>query len=208
MKKAVVADDHLLIRAGVRLLLESVGVQVVCEAGDGDQLIAAYDLHRPDILVIDVAMPRKTGLQALAEIRKRSSAVIAIVVSNLESADAVNLAFNCGANAYLVKDFALPELQQALQATMRGDKYLSPRITSHVLAGNGGDGSSGTLTARQLEILRLIADGNTNKEAARALGISPKTVDFHRQEIMRRLDVHDIAGLTRHALRLGLVTEH
>jgi DNA-binding NarL/FixJ family response regulator len=126
--------------------------------------------------VIDIAMPRKTGLQALAEIRRHSSAVIAIVISNLESAEAVNLAFDCGANAYLVKDFALPELQQALAATLGGDKYLSPRITAHVLQGARGQLGHGKvmLTPRQFEILRLIADGHTNKEAARELGISPR----------------------------------
>lgn len=207
-RRIVIADDHLLVRAGIRLLLQSLGHDVVAEAGDGEALVAAFREHQPEILVVDVTMPRKSGLEAIADIRRLSHSVLAIVVSNLDTADAVNFAFSSGANAYLVKDFALPELEQALVATLRGDKYISPRITSAVIAGLGShEGGTQMLTPRQLEILRLIAQGNTNKETARALGISPKTVDFHRQEIMRRLDVHDVAGLTRHAIRLGLLAE-
>jgi DNA-binding NarL/FixJ family response regulator len=206
-KKAVIADDHLLVRAGVRLLLESLGVEVLAEAADGQSLTQAYLAHRPDLLVIDVAMPGKTGLEALTEIRRHSSAVVALVVSNLDSVQAVQHAFDCGANGYLVKDFALAELKQALEATLQGQRYLSPRIASQALAQAAEPRGPGRLTPRQLEILRLIANGQTNKQTARTLGIAPKTVDFHRQELMRRLDVHDVAGLTRHALRLGLVVQ-
>jgi len=207
-RTALIADDHLLVRSGVRLILQSLGFQVLAEAGDGQQLIDLHALHRPGYLVVDVTMPVKSGLQAIAEIRRTDTTARALVVSNLETADAIQLAFSSGADAYLVKDFALPELEQALAATERGDKFLSARLTSVMLAGMGGSSASpAALTPRQIEILRLIAMGSTNKEAARTLGISPKTVDFHRQDIMRRLDVHDIAGLTRHAIRLGLLAD-
>lgn len=205
-KTALIADDHLLVRSGVRLLLQSLGFEVQGEAGDGQQLIDLHARHRPGFLIVDVTMPVKSGLQALAEIRRVDPDVRALIVSNLDTADAINLAFASGADAYLVKDFALPELEQAIAATQRGDKYLSPRLTGVMLAGLGsGQPATPMLTPRQIEILRLIALGSTNKEAARTLGISPKTVDFHRQDIMRRLDVHDVAGLTRHAIRLGLL---
>lgn len=213
----VIADDHLLVRAGIRMLLESLGYQVLGEASDGVELVELARRHRPEFVVTDVAMPRKTGLQAIAELRAQVSAqpptplprFKALVVSNHEAADAVNLAFSSGADAYLVKDFALPELEQALLATARGDKYISPRITATVLSGLGTRERSGpaTLTNRQIDILRLVAMGRTNKETARELGISPKTVDFHRTELMRRLDVHDVAALTRHAMRLGLLPQ-
>lgn len=207
-KTALIADDHLLVRSGVRLILESLGFRVLAEAGDGQQLVDLHALHRPGYLVVDVTMPVKSGLQAIAEIRRTDADVRALVVSNLESVDAIHVAFANGANAYLVKDFALPELEQALAATERGERYLSARLTPLMLAGLGGaKAPAPTLTPRQIEILRLIALGSTNKEAARTLGISPKTVDFHRQDIMRRLDVHDVAGLTRHAIRLGLLAD-
>jgi len=207
-RTALIADDHLLVRSGVRLLLQSLGFAVLAEAGDGQQLVELHALHRPGYLIVDVTMPVKSGLQAIAEIRKTDARVRALVVSNLDTADAINLAFSSGADAYLVKDFALPELEQALAATERGDKYLSPRLTAVMLAGLGGNQPAAPmLTPRQIEILRLIALGSTNKEAARTLGISPKTVDFHRQDIMRRLDVHDVAALTRHAIRLGLLAD-
>ncbi len=205
-RSVVIADDHLLVRAGIRMLLESLGYVVAGEASDGVELVELARTHRPAIVVADVAMPRKTGLQAIAEIRAEQPAVVALVVSSHEAAEAVRLAFDSGADAFLVKDFALPELEQALQATLRGDKYISPRITAAVLGAlQGATRAPAALTARQLDILRLVAMGRTNKEAARELGISPKTVDVHRTELMRRLDLHDTAALTRHAMRLGLL---
>jgi DNA-binding NarL/FixJ family response regulator len=206
--RIVVADDQLLIRIGIRALIETIpGYRIVAECADGQETIAAVRQHQPNILLLDIAMPGISGIEVARRIREFDCAVKILVVSSLERPEVVEQAIKAGANGYLLKDFMLEELIQSLEATASGKMYLSPRVNfsdKNSIAGNRQSSEPG-LTPRQTEILRLVASGQTTKEIARELGISPKTVEFHRARLMERIGVRDVTGLTRYALQTGIV---
>lgn len=210
--RVVLADDHGLVRAGIRSLLGGVnGVEVVGEADDGGGAIARVGECLPDVLLIDIAMKDMNGLLATAEIRRHYPAVRVIVLSMHSDAEYVLQALQAGATGYLIKDAAPIELELALRAVMRGESWLSPSISRQVVDGylarlNGDPPAADALTPRQREILCRIAAGNGVKEIAFDLGISTKTVESHRAQIMERLGIHEVAGLTRYAIRNGLVS--
>ena len=212
MTRIVLADDHTLVRAGLRALIEQVGgVSVVAEAGDGAAALEAVRKHRPDVLITDVTMSGMSGLELAERIRAELPATRVIVLSMYSSEEFVLRALKAGASAYLLKDSATAELDIALAAVARGETYLSPgasqRLVRHV-AGGGGEpaGPLAALTARQREVLKLIAEGVHTKEIAHRLKLSPKTVEAHRAQIMSRLGIRDVPGLVRLAIRSGLIS--
>lgn len=211
MKKIhiVLADDQLLVRAGIRALLEaSPDYQVDAECADGLEAIDQIRRQQPDIALLDIAMPFLSGIEVSKAIRQSDPKIKILILSSIDRHESVEQALAAGVNGYLLKDFILGELHQALTAVMDGKRFLSPKIQQtldqHHL--DGESGHTAGLTARQTEILRLVASGRTTKEIARELGISPKTVEFHRAQLMGKLNVHDVTALTRFAIQAGIVS--
>jgi DNA-binding NarL/FixJ family response regulator len=217
--RVLLAEDHALVRAGIRALLQNLpGIQVVAEANDGREALRLINTHQPDLVLMDIAMAGLNGLEATARVTKEFPTVRVIILSMHSTEEYVTQALRAGAAGYLLKDAAATELELAVTAVARGETYLSPAVSKHVIANYlrraGGDETSGDertappaalLTPRQREILQLIAEGHSTKEIAATLHLSVKTVETHRMQLMARLDVHDVAGLVRYAIRIGLV---
>jgi DNA-binding NarL/FixJ family response regulator len=208
--RVLLVDDHALVRAGMRSLLQDLpDVEVVAEAGDGAEALAAAERERPDVVLLDIAMKGMNGLEAAARLRERLPGVKVIILSMHTSEEYVLLALRAGAAAYLIKDSATSELELALKCVMRGETYLSPAISRQVVDGYvqrvGASAGPEPLTPRQREVLKRIAEGRSTKEIAFELNVSVKTVETHRAQIMERLGIRDVAGLVRYAMRAGLV---
>ena len=210
--RILIADDHLLVRAGIRALIESIeGATVVAEANDGREAVDLAATLRPDIAILDVTMPGLNGLEAATRLREASPATRVIILSMHANEAYVRTALKSGAAGYLLKSATAGELQVALQTVARGEIYLSPAVSKQVVKGfvdgTAHDASPlDALTTRQREILQLIAEGRSTKEVAFTLSISAKTVETHRAQIMERLEIHDLAGLVRFAIRTGLIS--
>lgn len=210
MKKTriILADDQLLIRAGIRAIVETLpDYELVAECANGHEAIAAARQYQPDVILLDIAMPGPSGIEVANTIRRLDGGIRILMLSSIDRRETIDQAINAGANGYLLKDFVLSELHEALQAILGGQRYLSPRIrdTETTAISNGVAAGKAQLTARQLEVLRLVASGKTTKEIARDLGISPKTVEFHRSCLMQRIGAHDVTGLTRFAVQNGVL---
>jgi DNA-binding NarL/FixJ family response regulator len=210
--RLLLADDHTLVRAGIRGLLEGLaGVEVVGEAGDGHEALRLAESLRPDVVLLDVGMPGLNGLEVAARLPALDAAIRVIIFSMHTSEEYVLRALRAGCAGYLLKGAAVSELEVAVRAVARGETYLSPAVSKRVVddyvsrTGGAADPLD-ALTTRQREILQLAAEGHSSKEIAQRLGLSLRTVDTHRAQIMERLDVHDLAGLVRFAVRVGLVT--
>ena len=211
--RVILADDHTLVRAGLRSLIEQLkDVSVVAEAKDGHEVLALASQHHPDVVLMDITMPGMNGFEAALRLKKDHPQIKIIILSMHASEEYVLQALRAGAAGYLVKDSAPLELELALASVARGEIYLSPPISRQVVdnyiqrVGQGAaDEPLALLTARQREILQLIAEGGSTKEIARKLDLSVKTVETHRAQLMERLDIHDVAGLVRFAVRHGLV---
>jgi DNA-binding NarL/FixJ family response regulator len=207
--RLLLVDDHALVRAGIRSLLEKMPeVEVVAEAGDGRTALDLAREHRPDVVLMDLAMSELNGLEATARLKKDYPATHVIILSMHTNEEYVVQALRAGAVGYLVKDAAATELQAALRAVARGEQYLSPSISREAVAAyeaRASDGPASHLTPRQREILQLIAEGKNTKEIAYTLGVSVKTVETHRALLMVRLKIFDVPGLVRYAMRIGLV---
>ncbi|HKA43127.1 MAG TPA: response regulator transcription factor [Burkholderiales bacterium] len=209
--RVILADDHTLVRAGLRSLVEQLNnVTVVAEAKDGHEVLTLAGTHHPDVVLMDLSMPGMNGLEAALRLKKEHPQVRIIVLSMHASEEYVLQALRAGAAGYLVKDSAPLELGLALQAVARGETYLSPPISRQVVDSymqrlGQADEPLAVLTGRQREILQLIAEGSSTKDIARRLNLSVKTVETHRAQLMERLDIHDVAGLVRFAVRHGLV---
>jgi DNA-binding NarL/FixJ family response regulator len=205
MIKVLVADDHAVVRAGVRALFAAdPELQVVGEAADGAAALEMIRKKAPDVLLADLTMPGVGGLEAIAKLRKESPGVKVLVLSMHGSAELVRSALAAGANGYVVKGSGLEELTAAVHAVSRGERYLDASARQAVAAGPV-ESPIERLTAREREVLTLVAKGATNRDIAGQLGLSPKTVDTHRQSAMRKLDLHDAQAVTRFAVRHGLV---
>jgi DNA-binding NarL/FixJ family response regulator len=203
--RIVLADDHDLVRSGIKALLSMVeGVQVIAEARDGKELIGLVEDLNPDIVMTDISMPGMDGITAIAEIHSKHPEVRLLVLSMYDTVDFVKRAVANGACGYLMKDAPPMELEQAVRSVMASGSYFSPAIAQRLLQPSEPTVDD-ELTHRQVEILRLIAQGRASKEIAYELGLSPKTVDVHRARIMERLRLNDIASLTLYAVRKGLV---
>lgn len=208
--RILLVDDHALVRAGMRSLLRELpGVEVVAEAADGAEALAAAERERPDIVLMDIAMKGMNGLEAAARLRERLPEAKVVILSMHTSEEYVLLALRAGAAAYLIKDSATSELEVALKCVMRGETYLSPAISRQVVDGYvqrvGAGAGPDPLTPRQRDVLKRVAEGRSTKEIAFDLNLSVKTVETHRAQIMERLGIRDVAGLVRYAMRTGLV---
>jgi DNA-binding NarL/FixJ family response regulator len=203
--RVVLADDHDLVRSGIKALLGMLeGVEVIAEARNGQELITLVESLLPDIVMTDISMPGMDGITAIAEIHKSFPSVRLLVLSMYDTVDFVKRAVASGACGYLMKDAPPFELEQALRSVMATGSYFSPAIAQRLLQPSEPTVDD-ELTHRQVEILKLIAQGKASKEIAYQLGLSPKTVDVHRARIMERLRLNDIASLTLYAVRKGLV---
>lgn len=212
MIRVIIADDHHLVRKGIRALLEKTDdIEVVGEAGDGQEAIDLTEHLVPDVLVMDISMPRLNGI--LAAERVRSQGVSQVVILSMYSDETlVHQALKAGARGYLLKRSVTEELLLAIRAASRGEIFLSPSVSHSVIPGTlTGDTPSGDtarfdrLSRREREVLQLVAEGYTNNEIAEILFISVKTVEKHRSSVMSKLGVHDLAGLVRVALKHGLI---
>jgi len=199
------------VRAGIRALVQNLaGVEVVAEAVDGREALALVKQHDPDVVLMDISMAGLNGLEAAARMAKDHPNTRVIILSAHSNEEYVCQALRAGAAGYLLKDAGTAELDLAVKAVARGETYLSPAVSKHVIADymrrvGGESGSLELLTPRQREILQLIAEGQTTKQIANTLHISVKTVETHRMQLMERLDIHDVPGLVRFAIRMRLV---
>jgi DNA-binding NarL/FixJ family response regulator len=210
--RVVLADDHALVRAGIRALLEKLpGIEVVGEADNGRQALELIKTSAPNLILLDISMTQLGGLEALPRIVKDFPAVKVLILSGHANEEYVLRALRCGAAGYMLKEAAAEELELAIKAVAQGKTYLSPSVSrtvveSYLQRAAGEEGPIEQLTARQREVLQLIAEGKNTKEIAGTLDISVKTVEAHRLQLMARLDIHDVPGLVRYAIRSGLVS--
>lgn len=210
--RVLLADDHRLVRAGIRSLLEQIpGVEVIGEAGTGREALDLIKSELPNLVLMDIAMTEMSGLEALPRIVKNFPTVSVIILSAHANEEYVIRALRRGAMGYMLKDAATMELELAIRSVAQGKTYLSPSISRTVIESylqRMGDEASPLelLTERQREILQLIAEGKTTKAIAGSLNISVKTVEAHRLQLMARLDIHDVPGLVRYAIRSGLIS--
>jgi DNA-binding NarL/FixJ family response regulator len=204
--RVLLADDHTLVRAGLKSLLSLMpGIEVVAEASDGREAVELAATHHPDIVLMDINMPELNGLDAAERITREHEGVRVIILSMFGNEQYVEQALRSGASGYLLKDADARELELAIRAVLKGDTYLSPAAARHATALAMRAPASDPLTARQREILQLIAEGASTKDIAQKLELSVRTVETHRAQIMDRLQIRDIAGLVRYAIRIGLV---
>ena len=214
MIRVIVADDHHLVRQGIRMLLESAeDIEVVGEAEDGMAACALAESLAPDIVVMDISMPRLNGAQATELIRSRLADTQVVVLSMHADESVVKQALRSGARAYVLKRAVSEELLLAIRAANRGETYLSPPIAGSILTDfltrpDGQDEASAPqrLTPRERQVLQLLAEGNTNAKIASTLVVTVKTVEKHRASVMNKLDIHDLAGLVRFAVRHNIVS--
>jgi DNA-binding NarL/FixJ family response regulator len=210
--RVLLADDHDLVRAGFRALLQTQrDFEVVAEASDGREALRLVEVHRPNVILLDLMMPGLNGLETTVRITKEFPDVRVVIVSMNAAEECVLPAIRAGACGYLLKNVKPAELEEAVRAAARGETYLSSAVSKYVVQDYrrlSADKANplDRLTPRQREVLQLVAEGQSTKEIARRLGISPKTVETYRSQIMEALDIHDIAGLTRFAIRAGLVS--
>jgi DNA-binding NarL/FixJ family response regulator len=210
--RILLVDDHALVRAGIRSLLHQLpAVEVVAEAQDGRVALELVRRHQPNLVLMDVAMPNLNGLEATELITRQFPAVRVIILSMFANEEYVVHALRAGAAGYMLKNASPAELELAIHAVARGERYLTPAVSKTVIEDylrrvSVDQSPLERLTPRQREILQLIAEGGTTKDIARRLGLSVRTVDTHRTQLMKELDIHDIAGLVRYAIRVGLVT--
>jgi DNA-binding NarL/FixJ family response regulator len=210
--RVLVADDHAVVREGIRHVLErEPGFEVVAEAANGSEVLPLAERHRPDVAVLDISMPGESGIQVAAQLRQRLPETRILILSMYDNAEYVLESVRAGAHGYILKDTAATELRRAIRAVQNGEAFLSPPVASRLTAAVRGElereartGDLGSLTAREREVLRGIVRGQTNKEIAAALGISHRTVETHRESLMRKLRIRTVAGLTRFALEAGL----
>ncbi len=212
--RVILADDHTLVRAGLRALLEKLpGVEVVGEANNGREVMSLVKQHQPQVVLMDITMPGLNGLEAATRLVKEFPDVRIIILSMHENEEYYWRALKAGAAGYLLKKAATTELETALQQVMQGEIYLSREISARLLKKMPLHGLADRkspfeqLTGRQREILQLIAEGQNTKQIAELLEVSPKTVEYHRMQLMNGLNVHDVPGLVRFALKVGLIPQ-
>jgi DNA-binding NarL/FixJ family response regulator len=206
----LVADDHMIVRTGIRHVLESEpGFVVVGEAGNGSEAISLASELRPDVVVLDITMPDQSGLEVAARLRTGGSTTRILILSMHNNAEYVLESVRAGAHGYLLKDTAAAELRTAIRAVCRGESYFSPPVASRLTAAVRGEHNApqtlDLLTGREREVLLGIAQGRTNKEIAAALGISHRTVETHRESLTRKLQIRTVAELTRLAIESGMI---
>jgi two-component system response regulator NreC len=203
----LLADDHVVVRQGLRALLERAGFEVVGEAGNGQEAIRLAEELQPDVAVLDVAMPILNGIDAAHGVAKASPRTRIVLLTMYVEGHNVLEGLRAGAGAVVVKSTTIDDLLSAIHAVCRGERYLSPDLSGLIADWYvaNGDQQEPHLRDRERQVLQLVAEGKTTKEVATILGISVKTAESHRTNIMERLDIHDTAGLVRYAIREGLI---
>jgi len=213
--RVVIADDHAVVRQGIRIVLEEVpGLKVVAEAADGDAALKLTKEHGPDVVVLDVTMPGKTGLEVAKELRDSGQKVGILILSMHDDPEYVLQAVRAGADGYVLKDVAPAELRRAIANVSQGREFFAERVTHQLSVGLRAElereqkrSRVESLTGREVEVLLRIADGRTNREIGEELGISPRTVETHRERVMTKLRIRTVAGLTRLVVEHGLGEE-
>ena len=207
MIHALVADDHGIVRSGVRMLLDQQdGITVVAEAEDGVEAVEAAIKHKPDVAVLDVSMPRMTGIQATHEIKQHLPDTAVVLLSMHDDQRYFYDALKAGAAGYVLKHSADTQLVDAIRAAIRGEPFMSPVAEEELLRNWLDEGASGSdLTPRELEVVKLIAEAHTNKQIAQILNLSEKTVESHRGNVLAKLGMRDRVELVRYAIRRGLI---
>ena len=209
--RVLLADDHTLVRSGLRELAGKLpGVEAVAEASDGQEALELTARLAPDVVLVDIHMPRLNGLETIVRLKRDHPRVRSVVLSMYANEEYVLRALRSGASGYLLKDAQPEELGHAIRAVMLGETYLDTRVAAFVAdyvrkVEDAGDPLQ-RLTSRQREVLQLVAQGYSTKGIAKALGVSVRTAEAHRGQIMKTLDIHDVAGLVRFAIREGLIT--
>jgi DNA-binding NarL/FixJ family response regulator len=207
----MVVEDHALVRAGMRALLQKIeGIEVIADVGDGWEAVKAVQKDGPDLVLMDIAMPGLNGLDATSRIVKESPTTRVILLSMHANEEYFQQALQCGASGYLLKGAQLAELELALKTVARGERYLTPAVAKYAIdayreKSEVAAGPLAKLSMRQREILQLIAEGHTTKDIAHRLNLSVKTVETHRSQLMERLEIHDVPGLVRFAMRVGII---
>ncbi|MGB9629035.1 MAG: response regulator [Thermodesulfobacteriota bacterium] len=212
--KIVLAEDHTILREGLKSLLsKSQDFEVVGEAADGREAIQCVERLKPDLILIDLSMPRMNGMEAIREIRRISKEIKVVVLTVHKSEEYILATFKAGADGYVLKDATHEELLMSIKSVLKGKHYISPEISEKVLEGYlegrktlKSKTSWDSLTSREREILKLIAEGYRNKEIAEELCISVKTVEKHRSNLMEKLNLHNVQALTAFAIKHGLVS--
>ena len=212
--RVLLADDHTVVRQGLRVLLEAgQDITIVGEAETGREAVRLASKHLPDIVVMDVAMPMLNGLAATRQLVKEVPTVKVIILSSYGDDEYVRQSTAAGASGYLLKQTAASDLVKAIHEVMRGHAFFSPAISKQLLdhyreaslSGKPDQASGIYLTTREAEVLQLVAEGKQNKQIAAEMCISIKTVEKHRQQVMDKLNIHDVAGLTRYAISKGVI---
>jgi DNA-binding NarL/FixJ family response regulator len=203
----LLADDHMMVRQGIRALLEKEGFEVVAEAMDGRDAVRLAEKLKPDVAVLDIAMPLLNGIDAAREIRRVSPRTKTTLLTVHEENQYVVEALRAGVTGYVVKTKAAEDLVKAIREVSLGAVYMSPGVSRQAVRAylDGSEPSTNGLTPREREVLQLVAEGKTTKEVAAVLGISVKTAESHRSRIMEKLDIHETASLVRYAIRLGVI---
>lgn len=209
--KILLADDHELIRTGIRNLLgANKDFMIVGESGDGEETLTKVREMKPDVVVIDISMPKMSGIEVTKHLREEFPTVKVLVLTMHENVEYVYQIYKAGAGGYLLKNAGREEITSAIYAVARGEKFFSPRVSELMISKymqqaerRDSQSADTSLTKREEEILRLIAKGLNNQQISNQLFISPRTVDTHRTNIMQKLDIHDAANLVRYALEHG-----
>ena len=203
--RVIIADDHTVVRQGIRHVLEDIdGLEVIAEAGNGNEVLRLMESATPDLLVLDISMPEKTGLEVAKELRAQGSEVAILVLSMHDNPEYVLEAVRAGADGYILKDVGPGELREAVEAVHSGKEYFAERVTHQLgvalreeLERERQRSRLEVLTGREREVLVRVASGRTNREIAEEFGISPRTVETHRERVMSKLRIRTVAGLTR-----------
>lgn len=211
--RVLLADDHIMVRQGLKALLDAEpDIQVVGEASDGWETIQQAETLRPDVILMDLTMPRLNGLEATRRLEKSLPEIKILALTMHTNEEYVREVLRAGAAGYILKEAAVSELVQAVRVVAKGESYLCPAaskvLVEDLVRGRQwtGDTLFDTLTPREREVLQLIGEGYTNSEIARRLSISVKTVETHRAQLRRKLNIHDRAGLIRYAIRKGIAS--
>ena len=205
--RIVLADDHVLVRQGLKSLLEREHFQVMAEASDGQDAVRLTEKHQPDIAILDISMPTLNGIDAARSLARSSPKTKTILLTQHEEEQYIHEALKAGGKGYVLKNQVANDLIQAIQQVCRGEFYLSPGISRAVMEAyrTKSERPADPLTARERQVLQLIAEGKSTKDTATVLGISVKTAESHRMRLMQKLNIHETASLVRYAVRRGLI---
>jgi DNA-binding NarL/FixJ family response regulator len=205
--RVFLADNHALVRQGLKALLEREGFQVAGEASDGQEVVRLVSNLRPDVAVLDIGMPILNGIDAARELQKSSQRIRTILLTRHDEDQYVTEALRAGVKGYVLKNQAATDLVHAIREVSRGGIYLSPNVSRTVVEAllSKSEPPTDPLTSRERQVLQLVGEGKSSKEVATLLGISLKTAESHRSRLMQKLDIHETASLVRYAIRRGLI---